>query len=64
MDSQKELRKVDKFQKLVESYLLLADKVMTAQKEAMLNLKYSSIFYTAQLEDAKKVAHVGIFFNT
>ena len=64
MDSQKELRKVDKFQKLVESYLSLADKVMTAQKEAMLNLKYSSIFYTAQLEDAKKVAHVSIFCNT
>lgn len=60
MDSQRELQKIDKFTKLVEDYILLSDKVMTAKKTALLNLKYSGIFYSAQYEDAKKVAHVSL----
>lgn len=58
METQKEMQKFEKYQRLVEDYISLSDKVIAAKKVVLHDLKYSNIFYNAQLEDAKKVAHV------
>lgn len=63
MESQREIRKIDKFQNLVEDYLSFAEKVLAARKDTLHNLKYSNVFYNAQLEDAKKVAQVSELLN-